>query len=80
MSCRLTPQANMIIALSNVAALYFYELNKFHNSSAPLQHLPVNWFGFYLMQAPGSLALGPFQGRVACTEIKLGRGVCGAAA
>ena len=36
------------------------------------------WVGFYLVKG-GELVLGPFQGPVACTRIKKGRGVCGAA-
>jgi L-methionine (R)-S-oxide reductase len=42
------------------------------------------WVGFYLVKPFGSakddkeLVLGPFQGPVACTRIKKGRGVCGA--
>lgn len=39
----------------------------------------INWVGFYLME-DGKLVLGPFQGKVACVEIPVGRGVCGAAA
>ncbi|KPA83802.1 hypothetical protein ABB37_02018 [Leptomonas pyrrhocoris] len=80
MSKRFTPQANLVIGLSNVAALCFYELNRFCNPGAALEELKVNWFGFYLFQAPGLLALGPFQGRPACTEIRVGRGVCGTVA
>ena len=34
------------------------------------------WTGFYLVKS-GELVLGPFQGPVACTRIKYGRGVCG---
>ena len=34
------------------------------------------WVGFYLVKN-GELVLGPFQGPVACTRIKKGRGVCG---
>jgi L-methionine (R)-S-oxide reductase len=34
------------------------------------------WVGFYLVQND-ELVLGPFQGPVACTRIKKGRGVCG---
>jgi len=36
------------------------------------------WVGFYLVK-DGELVLAPFQGPVACTRIKRGRGVCGAA-
>jgi len=39
----------------------------------------LNWVGFYLMNR-GELVLGPFQGKVACVRIALGRGVCGTAA
>ncbi|CAG9574440.1 conserved hypothetical protein [Leishmania major strain Friedlin] len=80
MSKRFTPQANLVIGLSNTAALCFYELNRFCNPEAALEKLRVNWFGFYLFQAPGLLALGPFQGRPACTEIRVGKGVCGTVA
>ena len=34
------------------------------------------WIGFYLVKN-GELVLAPFQGPVACTRIKKGRGVCG---
>ncbi len=34
------------------------------------------WVGFYLVK-DGELVLGPFQGPVACTRIRKGRGVCG---
>ena len=36
------------------------------------------WVGFYLVKE-GQLVLGPFQGPIACTRIKYGRGVCGTA-
>ncbi|MGB6308716.1 MAG: GAF domain-containing protein [Steroidobacteraceae bacterium] len=51
------------------------------NMSALLyESLPqLNWAGFYLLQ-DGELVLGPFQGKVACVRIALGRGVCGVAA
>mgnify|MGYP000985166601 CR=1 FL=1 len=39
----------------------------------------INWVGFYLFDGK-KLTLGPFQGLPACTEIALGRGVCGTAA
>lgn len=38
----------------------------------------INWVGFYLLEGD-KLFLGPFQGKPACTEIKIGRGVCGTA-
>ena len=39
----------------------------------------LNWAGFYLRKGD-RLVLGPFQGKPACIEIPLSRGVCGAAA
>lgn len=36
----------------------------------------LNWVGFYLWRN-GKLHLGPFQGKVACTQIGYGKGVCG---
>lgn len=45
----------------------------------------LNWAGFYLMRPDGAdgtareLVLGPFQGKVACVRIAVGRGVCGTA-
>lgn len=45
-------------------------------SALMMEALPdINWVGFYLLR-DGALVLGPFQGRVACTRILLGRGVC----
>lgn len=38
----------------------------------------LNWAGFYLMEN-GILVLGPFQGKAACIEIRVGKGVCGTA-
>lgn len=36
------------------------------------------WVGFYLVQSD-ELVLGPFQGSLACTRIRRGKGVCGTA-
>ena len=40
------------------------------------------WTGFYLVdqRAPGQLVIGPYQGRLGCLRIAIGKGVCGAAA
>ena len=38
-----------------------------------------SWVGFYLLKN-NELVLGPFQGKVACVRIELGKGVCGSAA
>lgn len=37
----------------------------------------INWAGFYFLKSPDELVLGPFQGRVACVRIPVGKGVCG---
>ena len=49
-------------------------------SAALKQALPyASWVGFYFL-SEGELVVGPFQGKVACTRIKVGSGVCGTAA
>ena len=55
-----------IANLANAAALLYHTLDG------------LNWAGFYLLEGD-ALVLGPFQGRPACIEIPVGRGVCGAA-
>ena len=57
-----------------------YEVANLANASALLwQEMPeINWVGFYKM-INGALVLGPFQGKTACIEIPVGRGVCGTA-
>ena len=52
--------------LANVAALIYDAMED------------LNWAGFYLMRG-GKLVLGPFQGKVACIHIPVGKGVCGTA-
>lgn len=39
----------------------------------------INWVGFYLFDG-SQLILGPFQGLPACTQIAMGKGVCGTSA
>ena len=56
-----------ITVLSNASALLYDRLEK------------LNWCGFYLNNGE-RLILGPFQGKVACTAIEFGNGVCGTAA
>lgn len=49
------------------------------NASAALKEtFGFFWVGFYLVKGE-VLVLGPFQGPIACTRIKKGRGVCGTA-
>ncbi len=52
--------------LANASALIFNTLDD------------LNWAGFYLME-DGRLVLNAFQGKPACIEIAVGRGVCGTA-
>ncbi len=56
-------EPDLIANLANVAAALREQFNWF-------------WVGFYLVKND-ELVLGPFQGPVACTRIKKGRGVCG---
>lgn len=51
------------------------------NLAAALFHslADLNWVGFYFKQGD-ELVLGPFQGKLACVRIPMGRGVCGTAA
>ncbi|MCF8242507.1 MAG: GAF domain-containing protein [Melioribacteraceae bacterium] len=39
----------------------------------------ISWVGFYFLKN-GTLYLGPFQGKPACSQIKHGSGVCGTSA
>lgn len=57
----------IITNLANVTAAIKQTFNK------------VSWVGFYLA-IKDKLFLGPFQGKVACTKIEIGKGVCGTAA
>ena len=59
-------EPHFIPVLSNASALIFDNVED------------LNWAGFYLMNK-GSLLLGPFQGKVACIRIPVGKGVCGTA-
>ena len=63
----LTGESDFIANAAQFAAFLFHELES------------LNWAGFYLARGD-ELVLGPFQGKVACVRIPLGRGVCGAAA
>ncbi len=56
-------------------------LSNLSNFTAALKQTfdKISWAGFYLYDGT-KLYLGPFQGKVACTLIDLGRGVCGTAA
>ncbi|MGO2371206.1 MAG: GAF domain-containing protein [Pseudoalteromonas prydzensis] len=64
----ITGEPNIIANMANISALLFTSLDD------------VNWAGFYLIDSPTELVLGPFQGNPACIRIPVGKGVCGTAA
>lgn len=63
----LSKEFKEITNLSNLAAILKQSFDK------------ISWVGFYLLDGK-KLYLGPFQGKVACVEIALGKGVCGKSA
>lgn len=58
-------EPNQVANLANIAAAIKQTFNYY-------------WVGFYLVEG-NELVLGPFQGSIACTRIKKGKGVCGTA-
>lgn len=83
-------QLNLYTGLANASSLLYYALNSLQPSSSGGSKVPqpqeqllhkatVNWVGFYLIANAQYMVLGPFQGKVACTKIKIGKGVCGTA-
>ena len=71
----------MNLKLSGLAEARDWYITTLSNASALIfEDMPdLNWAGFYLMR-DGELQLGPFQGKVACMHIALGKGVCGTSA
>lgn len=59
-------ETSFLATLANTSALLYERL------------ADVNWAGFYLLEND-TLVLGPFQGKIACVRIPVGRGVCGTA-
>lgn len=53
-------------AICNITSLIYYNVDM------------LNWVGYYFYKN-GKLVLGPFQGKVACSSIDIGKGVCGTA-
>jgi len=58
-----------------------FEMSVLANASALIKQMTedINWVGFYILKE-GKLYLGPFQGKVACNVIDVGKGVCGSSA
>ncbi len=61
------PEEPIISSLSNITAVLKEAFQK------------ISWVGFYLVKGK-SLFLGPFQGKIACSVIPMGKGVCGTSA
>ncbi|MFG1172329.1 GAF domain-containing protein [Erwiniaceae bacterium CAU 1747] len=67
MRALLAGETSFLAAMGNCSALLYERLDG------------VNWAGFYLLTEENTLVLGPFQGKIACVRIPVGRGVCGTA-
>ncbi|WP_435926809.1 GAF domain-containing protein [Dryocola sp. BD613] len=65
-SALMAGETSFLATLANTSALLFERLDG------------VNWAGFYLLEGK-TLVLGPFQGKIACVRIPVGKGVCGTA-
>ncbi len=76
----LTKAAQYQQLLPQIAALTTGEpdltANLANTAAALRQAFGFFWVGFYLVKGE-ELVLGPFQGPIACTRIRHGRGVCG---
>ncbi len=64
-SSLVSKETDMVANMANIAAVLKEALGFF-------------WVGFYIVK-DDELVLGPFQGPLACTRIKYGKGVCGSA-
>jgi len=60
----ISPDDQVISVLSNITAILKEAFDK------------ISWVGFYLLKG-NTLYLGSFQGKIACSSITLGKGVCG---
>ena len=65
-SAIISDEPDVIANMANISALLFEKLSD------------VNWVGFYRVVA-NELVLGPFQWKIACIRIPVGKGVCGTA-
>jgi L-methionine (R)-S-oxide reductase len=63
-------ESNKIANLANVVSVLKYTFDYYL------------WVGFYFVddKNKNELILGPFQGKIACTRLKIGKGVCGTSA
>lgn len=76
-----TKEEQYLSLIPQIEALLYGETDQIANlanvCAALKEQFGWFWVGFYLVKAE-ELVLGPFQGPVACTRIKKGKGVCGA--
>ena len=72
---------NLVLQAEGITADQKYAITMLSNTSALIMDNldNLNWVGYYLY-LDGKLILGPFQGKVACEVIEMGKGVCGTAA
>jgi len=70
--------SDLLLAYQELIKDDFFEISILANTTAFLNEIleNINWVGFYLLK-DNCLYLGPFQGKVACTRIEVGKGVCG---
>lgn len=69
--------------VNNVIELFSGEKNFIANAANLCAYIyhnfpDINWVGFYFL-SKNELVLGPFQGKIACIRIPIGKGVCGTA-
>ncbi len=60
------PEAGWVANMANISALLYHSFPAY------------SWVGFYML-AEDTLWVGPYQGKLACTKIEWGQGVCGTA-
>ena len=77
----MTDYKTMLAQLDALVRDVPHPISNYANASALLFETleDINWAGFYFLEGE-TLVLGPFQGKTACIEIPMGRGVCGTAA
>jgi GAF domain-containing protein len=70
----------LILQLEGLINKDDYLITNLSNFTAALKQVfeKISWVGFYLFDGK-ELILGPFQGKIACSKIEVGKGVCGTA-
>jgi L-methionine (R)-S-oxide reductase len=83
---------NKNLSESEIWEILFSQIDSLINSNEPVlsnlanitaalkdAFVKISWVGFYLLKNE-KLFLGPFQGKIACVTIEIGKGVCGTSA